>query len=145
MIEYLIFTRELLKKHLAEIINEVEGFEFSNWGEENFLRDMPDKWKLSVAVFTDKSLTGFSINSIKINIYYIHFFYIFKNYRNSGLGKSLLNICVNSSLENNLKIIQLICHKNNIAALEFYLKNNFYIKDISASNSNLYLMEKTLI
>jgi ribosomal protein S18 acetylase RimI-like enzyme len=144
MIEYSIFTKDLLKKHLTEIINEVKGFEFSNWGEENFLRDMPEKWKLSIGVFSNGALAGFSFNSNKINIYYIHFFYIFKKYRNTGLGKSLLNICIDSSLQNNLKTIQLMCHKDNAGALGFYLKNSFHIKSISENDINLYLMEKNL-
>ena len=144
MIEFSTFTRKLLKHHLNEIINEIIGFEFTNWQEENFLREMPDKWKFSIAAFKERSLAGFSINTKKINIFYIHFFYIFKDYRNSGLGKSLLNFCMNTARANNLKVMQLICHKDNTNALEFYDKNKFYIKGTSVKDSNLYLMEKIL-
>jgi len=144
MIEFSAFTKRLLRHHLNEIINEIKGFEFTAWQEEDFLREMPDKWKFSIAAFADSKLAGFSINSRKVNIFYIHLFYIFKDYRNTGLGNSLLDICMNTSLENNMRIMQLICHKKNTSALEFYYKNKFYIKDTSVKDSNLYLMEKIL-
>lgn len=144
MIEFSTFTRKLLKDHLNEIIKEVKGFEFNDWHEENFLRDMPDKWKFSIAVFAEKSLAGFSFNSKKVNVFYIHFFYIFKDYRNTGIGKSLMDVCINTTLKNNLKIMQLICHEDNTDALEFYYKNKFYVKGITERNGSLYLMEKIL-
>ena len=144
MTRYSVFTKDLLKKNLTDIMNEVSNFEYNNWREENYLIDLPDKWKFSIGIFTDDFLSGFSFNSNKVNIFYIHFFYIFKQFRGGGIGKNLLNNCEKISIDNGIKTMQLKCHKNNTDALNFYFENKFYIKNISLQNDNYYLMEKKL-
>lgn len=135
-------TKDTLQKHLPEIVNEAKDFEFQDWKEKNYLRDLPDKWKFSILAFFNSKLMGFSINSNKSGIFYIHFFYIYKGFRSSGIGKRLIAACEKISRENNIKTLQLMCHKDNFTAINFYFNNKFYIKSIN--NNNFYIMEKIL-
>jgi ribosomal protein S18 acetylase RimI-like enzyme len=144
MIEFIALTKELLHDSLGKIIPETRGFEFINWSEENFTRDLPDKWKFSIAVFIDSVISGFSINSNKSGIFYIHFFYIFNKHRSSKIGKNLLDACEKTALDNSIDTIRLICHKDNYKALNFYFRNGFYIKKIDENIDFQYLMEKKL-
>jgi ribosomal protein S18 acetylase RimI-like enzyme len=145
MAEFSILTKELLTEHLAEIINEVKDFSYEHWQEENYTRELADKWKLSTAVFVNGGLAGFSVNSNKNAVFHIHFFHIFKKYRNKKIGELLINLCAKTSLENNIKTMQLKCHKDNFKALNFFFNNGFHIKKIDENKNNLYLMEKILI
>lgn len=144
MTEFFVFTKELLNEYISEIIIEVKDFRFEYWEEENYKRELKDKWKLSTAVFVDGLLAGFSFNSNKNEVFHIHFFYIFKKYRNKRLGASMVNYCAKTSLENNIETMQLKCHKDNFKALNFYFENGFHIKKIDENDGNLYLMEKIL-
>ena len=144
MPEIYTFTKEILKKYIDAIIRDTSDFEYNNWKEENFLLDLPDKWEFSIALFDGSSITGFSINSRKSDVFYMHFFYILKKYRKSKAGEGLLNACENKAAENKLQIVRLKCNKNNFAALNFYLKNGYAINKTDLHDSNLYLLEKKL-
>ncbi len=144
MLQITDLTKELLKKHLAELMNEAKGFDYINWTEENYLKELPDKWHYSMAAFIDNSICGFSINSNKFGTFYIHFFYIFRDYRNMGIGKKLLERCESICSNNGLNILHLKCHKDNSEAIKFYSKHGFEISCVDTNNSNLYVMEKNL-
>jgi ribosomal protein S18 acetylase RimI-like enzyme len=144
MIEFVPMTKELLKNNLDFIMQEVRDFEFIDWSERNYLRDLPDKWKLSIAALSDGVMGGFSINSDKEGIFYIHFFYIFDKYRSSGMGKKLIGSCEKLASNNGMREIQLRCHKDNIRALNFYFQNGFQIKKVDARMQAQYILEKVI-
>ena len=137
-------TQDLMNKYMAEVIREVEGFEYMNWTKENYLKDLPEKWKYSLLVLTNDNICAFSVNSRKPGIYYIHFFYVFKKFRNKGIGKKLLKACENLSQSESIKKLQLKCHKNNINARKFYLENGYYIAGNDEKKNN-YLLEKKIL
>lgn len=145
MVKLIPMTRDFLRNNLAYIMQEVRDFEFIDWGERNFLRDFPDKWKLSIAALNDGDLCGFSINSSKEGIFYIHFFYIFDKYRSFGIGKKLIGGCEKFASNNGMREIQLRCHKDNIKALNFYFQNGFRIKEVDARMQAQYILEKNLL
>jgi ribosomal protein S18 acetylase RimI-like enzyme len=144
MIEFKVLTKDILDNNLSKIIPETGKFVFINWNEENFLLELPDKWKFSIAFFIDGVISGFSVNSNKTGIFYIHFFYIFEKYRSSQYGKNLLDACEKKAREYKIDTMRLICHKDNYRALNFYFRNGFFIKNIDMNISSQYLMEKKL-
>jgi len=145
MIEFVPMTKEILRVNLSSIIHETRNFEFIDWGEENYLLDLPDKWKMSVAAIEDGVIAGFSINSNKGGIFYIHFFYVFEKYRSSGVGKELIASCERFALDNGINKIQLRCHRDNSRALNFYFRNGFRIKEMDAAAAGQYILEKNLV
>lgn len=137
-------TQDLMSKYMTEVIREVEGFEYLNWTEENYLKDLPEKWKYSLAVLTNENICAFSINSRKSGIYYIHFFYVFEKFRNKGIGKKLLKACENLSNSESIRKLQLKCPKDNLRARKFYLENGYYMAGNDEKKDNYYLLEKKI-
>lgn len=131
-----------MKTLLPEIISEVKSFEFINWSDENYLMDLSDKWKYSLAAFLNDIICGFSINSSKKGLFYIHFFYVFRKFRQNEIGKSLLNSCENLSLTKGIKVLQLKCHRDNANAKRFYIRHGFNITGMD--KNTYYIMEKKL-
>jgi len=144
-VEFVTFSKEILNLYIDIIINDTIDFEYNNWKKENFFLDMPDKWKFSIALLNENLITGFSINSRKSDIFYIHFFYILKKFRKFNFGKSLLKECEKKAKEYNLQTMQLKCNKNNSSAMSFYLKNGYEIINTGFTEKNLYLIDKKLI
>ena len=142
--EFVTLAKETLNIYINSILNDTIDFEYNNWDKANFYIDLPQKWEYSVAVINDGSISGFSINSRKSGIFYIHFFYIFKKFRKYKLGTALLKECEKRGKETRLQAIRLKCNKNNSSALNFYLKNGYEIIDTDLTEKDLYLLEKKI-
>ena len=142
--EFVTFSKETLNIYIDIIINDTHDFEYNNWEKEDFFLDLPDKWKFSIALLNENIISGFSINSRKSDIFYIHLFYILKKFRKFNFGKTLLKECEKKAKENNLQTVQLKCNKNNSEALSFYLKNGYEIIKTGLPEKKLYLMDKKL-
>lgn len=141
--EFVTLTKEILNTYIDVIIDDTINFEYNNWEKENFFFDLPDKWELSIAILNSNSICGFSINSRKSDIFYIHFFYILKKFRNAKMGAGLLSECEKKAKETNLNAVQLKCNKNNSGAMNFYLRNGFvYIKSDPYEKALYYLEKK---
>lgn len=143
--EIITLTNEILEKHINNILIDTADYEFNNWKKDNFFLFLPDKWTYSLALIHDSSIAGFSINSRKSSVFYIHFIYIIKKHRNSGYGKLLLQKCEKRAIDNNLHVIQLKCHKDNTMALKFYSNNDYIIAEDHLPDTEFYLLEKKLI
>lgn len=141
MLQITTLTEDLLDKHISDILTETKDFGFNNWNRENFYISLPDKWNLSIAILYNQVFVGFSINSRKQDIFYIHFFYIFKNHRNSNKGFFMLKECEKRAIDYGLKLVQLKCQFENKAALNFYLKHGFSITGKMAGHI-YHLLEK---
>jgi len=144
MSEIVTLTKDILDKYIDIIIVDTVDFVYNNWGTENYYLDLPDKWKLSIALLNNGSIYGFAVNSRKSDIYYIHYLYILKKHRYSKVGESILKACENRAIENNLLTVQLKCDKENSPALKFYFKNGYINTNTSLPGENKYLLEKNL-
>jgi ribosomal protein S18 acetylase RimI-like enzyme len=143
--EIVTLTKALLEKHINNILIDITDFEFNNWKKDNFFLFLPDKWTYSLALIHDSIIAGFSVNSRKSSVFYIHFLYIIKKHRSSGYGKLLLKECEKTAIDNNHQVIQLKCHKENSTALKFYLNYSYIIADEHLPDTKYYLLEKKLI
>ena len=72
--------------------------------------------------------------------YYISKITIEKKFRKKGLANKLLNKIYLKSIKNKFKFLSLHVHKKNKGAVEFYLRNNFFIT--SSIYSYLYMKRK---
>ena len=83
-----------------------------------------DKYKL-LKIFDKEIIYGFIILQIFDNKNHIMSFGIDPLYRNMGYGKALINKVKEISLN---KTISLNVQKNNVIAINFYIKNGFKVK-----------------
>ena len=143
MINITKLTKKLMSQYIDDFISEVQSFQYQDWTKENYLRDLPNKWEYSIISFCNHEIGGFSINSEKNDVFYIHFFYIFQKYRNSKLGSKIIESCVKTAKAKKKRTIWLKCHRDNIGAINFYFKKKFYILDCDPNN-NLFLMERRI-
>jgi ribosomal protein S18 acetylase RimI-like enzyme len=136
------FNRNEVAKNLDLLIKEISDFRFESWNSENFLRELPRKWDLSLVVKEGQKILGFSFNSCKDDVLYIHFFYVFKDSRSKNIGKILLKDCTRLAKKNKFHGISLKCNIDNFGAIGFYLRNGF---KIAGRETNFFLMSKALV
>lgn len=143
VINIIKLTKGLMSRYIDDLISEVQSFQYQDWTKENYLKDLPNKWEYSIISLSNREIGGFSINSEKNDVFYIHFFYIFQKYRNSKLGSKMIEYCIRTAKEQKKRSVSLKCHRDNVGAINFYFKNKFYILEIDPKN-NLYLMERRI-
>lgn len=111
---YLVFSR------LSE---QLEG---DYWTIEEYLKELPFKWKLSEVCITETgNILGFLIASMKIDSFYIHRFVVDFSYQKKGIGSCLLDSLLSKSIKYNAKTISLKVATNNIIAYNYYIKKGF--------------------
>lgn len=145
--KFKILEKCLLEAELPQFMQLVKDWQYCQWNEGNFLRDLPAKWELSFAVYEQEKLIGFCFASRKSDIYYIHLFFLAPEYRGKSLGKQMIMNALTIAQMRNLSMIELRCPATNVAGLVFYKKNGFSIERIlndcvSAGDPDCYLQLK---
>ena len=109
-----------------EAIKALEKYYFKHeaWTEEAILKELPDKFNLSLLLFVDNELVGYLLNSRKLNIFYVHKFVIAPEIAGNGIGSMIMNYIKSS---NQMEAIELKVSKTNDKAIRFYQKENFVI------------------
>ena len=117
-----------------ETIISLEKYYFKEeaWNEEAILKELPDKFNISVVILLENKLAGYLINSMKSNTFYIHKFVVSPEHVGRGLGTFILK---HIKLNQPLRAIELKVSKSNLNAIAFYRKENFEIID---ENKNYY-------
>lgn len=93
------------------------------WDLNNFLLELPDKWKLSFFVEVEGKVVAYMICSKKENATHIHRLAVCKEFQGLNIGHNLIR-----SLENLIRTdesITLKVKKLNRIAIRFYEKNGF--------------------
>jgi ribosomal protein S18 acetylase RimI-like enzyme len=111
------------------------------WSKENFIMDLPGKWRLSFAVELNGKIAGYCICSIKPDAVWLHHIIIGKEYRGKGLGKLMLEELRHRAACEGINKIALKVGQDNTAAIEFYMRNQFTEIEI---NNGYITMEKML-
>lgn len=106
------------------------GIHYSHeeWGEKEFLMDLPDKWKLSHSVVgANNELIGFLIASRKGDCAHIHRFAVREKWRHMGVGKRLFQRFVISVKREGLQWVTLTVGAENQEGILFYRQLGFQI------------------
>lgn len=134
--------KDFLKENLDSFIQIISDTENEYWDESNFLADLPLKWESSLYAEFDNKIAGFIIASKKSEAFHIHKFFVHPDFRSKKIGLQLLEKFQNEISENHLcSTITLKVYKNNLKAINFYLKNNFTVQN---ETGELLLLKKEL-
>ena len=121
------------------------------WTLENFLMEINNKWKYSLAYLSENNeITGFIIASEKIEgIIHIHSFYTKEKYRGTGIGSRLFEALSKKARENNINNMSIWAYEKT-PAFVFYKKLGFVetenrIRDNKLEDFNVYMIVKKKI
>jgi len=128
-------TREVLAGHLPALVavdDEVRaelGASYSRerWGGEEFEKDLPGKWDLSVLALGGSSeVCAFLVASEKPGAtLYVHRFAVKPACRGRALGFTLIRALAQAGVARNLVRMALVANRGNSAALGFYRSLGF--------------------
>lgn len=84
-------SANLIRAHLPAFIAVAADQRGPHWGEENFLRKLPWKWRLSLVAWHDGIPVGYAVVSRRARGHaHLHHFMIRSDYRDRGLGALLM-------------------------------------------------------
>ena len=135
-------NRIVLESRLDEFIKILENELDEYWNQENFLKELNEKWNFSLFIENDNKIVGYIIASKKSRNIHIHKFMVHRDLRSKGIGYKLLKEIENLCLKNGESLISLKVYKKNTLALKFYLRSGFKIEEYS--NDKLISMYKYL-
>ncbi len=136
-----LVIRTLDKKTLIKnIVKIVNISKISNWSYKNFVSDLPGKWKRSIGIFnkSENEIVAYCIVSEKKDCLHIHLLMVANKYQGLGLGSKMIKKIRNKKY----KKITVKTFTYLRKSLEFYKKNDFWIKYI---NKKTIFMEKNII
>lgn len=139
MIEIQLVDREIAKKYKSDIteylgqvlningiLNQEEDLERIY---NNMINYIEDGTAIIVGAFEGNKMLGF-IWTYKILVnneqrFHINYFIVNEKYRNSGIGKKLMDEVCEIAKKYNIKRIELMVTSKNDGAIKFYEKQNF--------------------
>lgn len=142
--KFIQINREFMVQHAQEFLDILSGWKYVQWTKDNLLFELPKKWELSFAVYSDDKLIGFCIGSNKIkSSYYLHLFFVSEHARGRQLGAKMFDHIQNIARKNNLTKIEFRCPESNTSGLDFYAKMNCKITskiqdEISGNEADCY-------
>jgi len=91
MLEQDVTIKGITREHMLANVDAYirVSADVSNWTEENFLRELPGKWNLSLSIWCQVPI-AYCIMSLQEKAIHIHQFMVDKDYRQLGIGSKLM-------------------------------------------------------
>lgn len=118
-------TKEIIQKHLADMISMSKQLTGDYWQGEHYLSDLNRKWELSYAILSPSELLGFMIVSDKEKAHHLHRIVIREDLIGKGYGKLLLNKFESDARNANKQELTLKVHPTNKNAIGVYEKYGY--------------------
>lgn len=107
----------------VDVARDVAG---EYWSAEHFLRELPDKWVLSLAVWEGESPVGYAIISRKSTATaHLHHFMVSATQRGKGLGAKLLDAAMSRCRKQGFADLTLKVARGSADAHRFYRRHGF--------------------
>jgi ribosomal protein S18 acetylase RimI-like enzyme len=121
-----LMFEKLTKSRCVENLDDfiAVSCDVSNWGEEQFLSDLPGKWDLSLSVWDDKPIAYTILSKKWSDRIHIHQFMVKAEYRSSGIGSLMLDGILKKYLGED---VSLKVNKDNEKAIKFYERHGFVL------------------
>ena len=109
---------------------------------EEAINKLISKGAIFKLVYENQSPVAFCEYVIDGNKVFLSKFYVEKTYRNKGIGRMMLNSCIDYAKQNNINLIYLTVNKNNKASIDKYLHIGFKVIDAVVNDiGNNYVMD----
>lgn len=134
-------TKNYLTQNIRDFIRITSFDKNEYWQQENFERELPGKYELSLYAIQNNQLIGFIIASQKTEGPYIHKFMVHPDFRSKKIGHQLFT----RFQETTKQSVSLAVSTTNDRAVKFYMNNGFMIsssKIDSVLKTELYIMKK---
>ena len=138
-------SRKYLEDNCEKFITVLKSVKDEYWDKDNFLEELPNKYKLSLHATINEALVGYIIASSKDNRAYIHKFMVDEKYRGKKIGNNLLDEFGEVAGQLNFDKIELTVERDNLPAIKFYRRNGFKIsgsRPDSVTGNTLFKMVK---
>ena len=115
-----------VRERIQDILGIAADVEGEYWKEEHFLRELPDKWKLSFAVWSDERPIAYAILSRKGPAHvHLHHFMVNLRSRGKGLGRRMLALVFQRVREAGCQQLTLKVNATDQIARRFYERYGF--------------------
>ncbi len=119
-------SAEYVRRHLDDLIAVAADVPGEYWAAENFLAELPGKWRLSFGFWREDRLIGYAILSERgARRIHLHHFMVAKAHRNSGCGKAMLDETIARCRAADAAILSLKSPVENEGAIRFYVRHGF--------------------
>jgi len=130
-IEIRFISRDYVINNIEAFCDFSHNFLYSPWQADNFLKDLPGKWKYSAVALKGERIVGFAFNSQKESTtVYTHLLMIAEQYQGSGIGAFLTRSIAAKARRNAIRRLRLRCPVDNKAAADFYKSLGFAIEAV---------------
>lgn len=127
-VEVIKFDRATMKHVVPQLLAFIKDWPLIEWNEDNFFKELPEKWACSFGLSVDNKICGFCIASENVvDMFYIHLLFVAPDFRSGGFGKRLVKEAQRLSEIRGLKGIMLRCPITNDRAIDFYKTNGFHV------------------
>lgn len=119
-------TKQLIIDNIELLVTLSKSIHSDYWKLDNYLIDLPHKWKFSLVVLNENNkIIGFVISSYRSNCLHINRIVISEDEQKKGLGNELLSKLKTTAIKNSIKTISLKVHVDNLKAINWYKKHQF--------------------
>jgi len=116
------------------------------WNEGHLLRDLPEKFELSLVAFNHLEIIGFIIASKKNDGAHIHKFMVAKRFQGKGIG-SLMQQHFDEKIKKSCVTVSLTVVSTNLNAIRFYKGQGYALVDEredSVNKDTLIILQKNI-
>ena len=112
---------DAVRNHTREFLSIAADVEGEYWKEEHLLRDLPDKWSLSFAVWSSNRPVAYTIVSRKAPHHaHLHHIMVASDMRGQGLGTMMMSEAESRAREQGMTILTLKVPVDNRDSRNFY-------------------------
>jgi ribosomal protein S18 acetylase RimI-like enzyme len=135
-------SADLVRRNLDDLIAVASDVPGEYWAAENFLADLPEKWRLSFGLWRDGFLIGYAILSQRAPRHvHLHHFMVSAARRNHGYGKRLLDEMIERCVNAGATKLTLKTQRENSGAIRFYARHGFVETGVESDHT---VMTKSL-
>jgi len=141
--ELSIFSKDVFIDYYNDLIgNKQARYMADLFLSEESIEKLIDQGAIFIVAEENNEILGFSEYLLEENKVFLSKLYVSKNYRNQGIGKMMLDSCIEYSKENNIDTIYLTVNKNNTSSINVYKHCGFKIVDSVVNDiGNNYVMD----
>ena len=133
-----------MRQHIAEFIAIAADEPGEYWTKENFLVDLPEKWRFSFAVWDRGHLLAYAVISLKSAKHaHLHHFMVRAEFRSEGIGAAMVDEMESRARSANCTTLTLKVAAANERGRKFY--ESFGYRDQQIDGEYLVLRKTLLI